>query len=531
MYRILLADDEGIMLASIKNIIETNFGNLCEIATAKTGRVVVEMTDECKPDIVFMDIQMPGINGLEAIKQIQEKHDNILFIVITAYDKFSYAKDAISLGAFEYLTKPVKKQVLVDVLSKAMQQVDKERKNKIDNIRIKEKLETVVPIIESGYINNVLLQDKYESENNYYLELMDIGEKYGYVILLQFGESLENGNLTNPVGTSMRIQKFYQVVRTIIKQYYPAIIGPVMSNKMILVVPYHTQSLVYEERIRMIELTRNLLRNLEEQIDAHFRAGIGRPKTMEEIKESYLEALRASKEGKGRVAHVEDYPIGYGYEDDYPVDLERNLFQAIENGEKDIAVEQAKAFYDWMIAVHSNHMDNICLKVLEFVMRAEHTAFLNGGINYGFLYRENYLPTVMTMQEHGELKQWFLSKIAEVCHNITAKREEKSVSLINQAKNYIKQNYEKEISLDEVSRMINISPYYFSKLFKEETGENFIDYLTKIRIQHAKELLKNPAYSIKEVCAKSGYSDPNYFSRIFKKKENLTPSEYRERRL
>ena len=75
---------------------------------------------------------------------------------------------------------------------------------------------------------------------------------------------------------------------------------------------------------------------------------------------------------------------------------------------------------------------------------------------------------------------------------------------------------------------MNISPYYFSKLFKEEAGENFIEYLTKVRIAHAKELLRNPALSIKEICILSGYSDPNYFSRIFKKQEGVTPSEYRD---
>jgi two-component system response regulator YesN len=86
----------------------------------------------------------------------------------------------------------------------------------------------------------------------------------------------------------------------------------------------------------------------------------------------------------------------------------------------------------------------------------------------------------------------------------------------------------KILSLDEVSKIVNISPYYFSKLFKEETGENFIEYVTEARIRGAKELLADPGISIKEVCAMSGYSDPNYFSRIFKKYEGVTPSEYRE---
>lgn len=108
-------------------------------------------------------------------------------------------------------------------------------------------------------------------------------------------------------------------------------------------------------------------------------------------------------------------------------------------------------------------------------------------------------------------------------------REKEAVSIIEKAKSYIRDNYKKDISLDEVSREVDISPYYFSKLFKKETGGNFIEYLTEIRLRNARELLKDSGLSIKEICAESGYSDPNYFSRIFKKYEGVTPSEFRER--
>ena len=80
-----------------------------------------------------------------------------------------------------------------------------------------------------------------------------------------------------------------------------------------------------------------------------------------------------------------------------------------------------------------------------------------------------------------------------------------------------------------MSRELDISPYYFSKLFKEETGSNFVEYLTGLRMDQAKEMLKDENLSMKEICAAIGYSDPNYFSRIFKKNVGLTPTEYRER--
>ena len=101
--------------------------------------------------------------------------------------------------------------------------------------------------------------------------------------------------------------------------------------------------------------------------------------------------------------------------------------------------------------------------------------------------------------------------------------------IIDRAKEYINENFRRDISLDDVSREVDISPYYFSKLFKQETGKNFIEYLTEIRLKNARELLQDSRLSIKEICAQSGYSDPNYFSRIFKKYEGVTPSEFRER--
>jgi two-component system response regulator YesN len=109
------------------------------------------------------------------------------------------------------------------------------------------------------------------------------------------------------------------------------------------------------------------------------------------------------------------------------------------------------------------------------------------------------------------------------------KKEEQASGIIKKAKVFIEENYHKDISLDDVSRIVDISPYYFSKLFKEETGENFIDYLTNIRIEKAKKLLQNRELSIKTICVDTGYSDPNYFSRIFKKQVGITPTEYRDK--
>lgn len=103
MYRVMLADDEGIVLDSLKLIIEKHFPGQCQVETAKTGRDVIELAEQFRPDIAFMDIQMPGINGIEAIREIQKNNPSMEFIILSAYDRFDYAREAINLGVMEYI--------------------------------------------------------------------------------------------------------------------------------------------------------------------------------------------------------------------------------------------------------------------------------------------------------------------------------------------------------------------------------------------------------------------------------------------
>lgn len=334
--------------------------------------------------------------------------------------------------------------------------------------------------------------------------------------------------MTNAIGSSVRMQKHYQEVRECLKEYFGCIVGTVMANKLAVLVPCENNKMDYNERIELIEKSRELVRRMRKKTDISFRIGIGGVKELQNLSESYDEALNALIMTTGSVAHVDDLPIGCDYAGDYPIDLEKKLFEEVEKGEINNAAATARMFFDWMAETSPDSLMEIRTKVLEFALWAEHLAYEKGGMTYRFNSRQDYLPSIMGMDDLDQLKDWFVEKIMTACQNILSKRTEKSNSIIEMAKDYIKDNYSKDISLDDVSRIVNISPYYFSKLFKEDTGENFIEYLTGIRIEKAKELLNTAEYSMKEICTMVGYSDPNYFSRSFKKNVGVTPTEYKE---
>lgn len=528
MYRILIADDEGIMLESLKSIISKQFGDSCEVVTAKSGRIVIEQAEIWHPDIIFMDIQMPGINGIQAIKEIRKFNSSALFYIISAYDKFDYAKEAVNLGVEKYLTKPIAKSTVISVVEEAMEKVDKSRKQRSDQLQIQEKMEIVVPVVESGFINNMLFQND-AGELKYYKVLLDIPENFGYVMVIQFGTDYEEGRLISPVGMNVKAYGFYPELCAIVKSYFPAIVGSIMSNRVVVAVPSENGEDLYEERTKIIENVREMLNRMEEKLEAKFRVGIGKIHSMEELNMSYQEANRAISDRISRVVHAEDLRLQGDYEEAYPVETEKRLFKNLLEGNADGMFQEANRFFDWMVKGYSEQKNDIRLKLLEFVIWGEREAFFNGTINYGLNSRKGYLDDILGIEEYEQMRTWFLEKMLEICRCVKNRSEDRSESLVEKAKAYIRENYNREISLDDISKEVNISSYYFSKMFKEEAGENFIEYLTRVRIERAKELMRNPEMSIKEIGILSGYSDPNYFSRIFKKQTGETPREYRER--
>ncbi len=530
MYKIMLADDEGIVIDSLRFIIGKEFGKQCIIESAQTGRSVVELAENFRPDIAFMDIQMPGINGIEAIKEMKEIYSNTIFIIMSAYDKFDYAQDAINLGVLEYLNKPVARTKIIQVIKRAIDIIEKEREKRSRDLIIREKLETVIPIIENGLINNILFNEYFREDVENYKELLGIKENSGYIIALISGEEQVGNHMTNAVGTSVHIQNNYGIIREIVKSYFQCIVGYAMANKIAVFVPTNQFAMGYNDRIELINKSRELVLMLRKRLNVSFRIGIGSVHNINEAMESYNEALSTLVHTTTMVAHVDDMAINCDYEDNYPVEYEKAVFESTEAGDLNGAVMSANHFFDWMISNYSDHIMDIKLKVLEFILWSEHIVYESGGITYEFLSRQDYLPTLLKINDMEGIRNWFIEKIRLCCLNMISKKKDRSTNVIAKAKAYINLNYNKAISLDDVSREVDISPYYFSKIFKEETGVNFIDYLTNIRIDKAKALLANSDLSMKEICGKVGYSDPNYFSRSFKKNVGVTPTDYKERK-
>ncbi len=223
--------------------------------------------------------------------------------------------------------------------------------------------------------------------------------------------------------------------------------------------------------------------------------------------------------------HYMDMPNGTTGVSGYPQHMEKLLLHKVSVGDKVESVEALNSIFNWLVREYSSQPLKIKNKLLEIIFLVHRMAWeidMEEDKNEFF-----FLEKILSMEDMVELRLWCKSRVEQVANQIYTNRENQAGTLTKKAKKYIDENYAQPITLEDISREINVSPQYFSKLFKEETGKNFIDYLTGIRMEVAKELLSQGDLSIKEIGYRIGYNDPNYFSRIFKKTVGVTPTEYR----
>ena len=529
MFKIMIADDEKVAIDSLRFIIEKSFDNVELTTSARSGREAIELVEQNPPDILFMDIHMPGINGIEAIREIRKRHKKIAIIVLTAFDQFEFAKEAVNLGVMEYLLKPVNRAKVVEVINKAMDLIQAEREKLQIELEMREKLEFIGPILESGLVYSILSADS-PSEIENYKRILELDKEGGYILTVEFVDEATGDYGNSKIGYSVQSQQFYPFFTDTLKYLCRCVVGPVMLNRISVVIPSDIDSDEYEGRQEAIALGERVMAKLSEKMNCGMKIGIGkRYRRFDMLSASFEESLKALRYLKGTgVMHYTDITArteAVGTE--YPVYKEKLLIQKVSVGDAAESIRAFHCIFDWLVREYGEQPLRIKNKLLEIVFLINHMSFEYepGGGNGG----ADLLEEMLVINDLSELKIWCRKRVEGVIAQINSYRDYKAGGLTKRAKEYIKTNYSKAITLEDVAREINVSPQYLSKLFKEETGENFIDYLTSIRIRIAKNLLEGDELSVKEICYSIGYSDPNYFSRIFKKVVGATPTEYRER--
>ncbi len=517
MYNILLTDDEQIMIDSLRFIIKKSFPSQVELYSAISGTEALEIAAKHPVDIIFMDINMPGLNGLETLKYIAQSRPDTVIIILSAFDQFQYAQEALNLGAYKYLTKPVNRNTVVETVHGAMQLVDKKRGQLAGEEELHKKLDLVSPMVESDFIYSAVFgTDKDVSE---YFSYFDISDCCWCLCCMEIPR-IETKNQ----------YEVYTTLRGILTAKSQCIIGSFMRNRIVVFFSFPVDILNrgggYKEAK---ELLTDLYRQLSIHICPGIRAGVSALETdMANTNAAYNKSLEVleSVPAAGGILFAEESREKAGQKTSCG-EIAEKIFGRIRSGDPAMLAPLVKSYCAALAAQFGGDMDKIKNSLFELLVNARNitTEVDNAWRDEAF---DNAFSVLRSENDMARLEFFVQSRCSECAAAVLRISSQQENPIISKATEFISAHLAEDISLERMAQEVNVSPFYLSKLFKEEKNENYISYLTGMRMEKARALLKNPRASIKEVSAAVGYNDQNYFSRTFRNKFGMTPTEFRD---
>jgi len=526
MMKLLIADDEYLVTDSLKYIVEKFVGDVEVVGTARSGREAIEKAMELKPDIVFMDIHMPGIDGIEAIKQLKAAGLDVTFVIITAYEYFSYAKEAINLGVHDYLLKPINRNKVVETLEAICLEISSRREAVQREMQLKEKMNKVIPHLEGQFMYSLLFDGNAVKDVEFYEEVFGMNIGYGYVMMAVVEENEEGSNLDS-ISDSLDRQRFYEMFNHELKNMCMCLIGPPLLDKVSAYIPVDEKADMYQVRNNSISMVEKLAERINRSVSIRYRIGIGRCYDIDNFSKSSKEAgIAATIKGMDYTVHYEDIMAMDSNPDMYPEGQERELVRRLIAVDAKGAEDTFETIFLWLAMNYKEDTDKIKSRLIELFFQ------IKRALPY---YSENesslagsFLNSILKLQDLRELKAVCSMQLEQVISDMKDQRETEINSLGQKVRKYLAENYHRDISMDDAAKETNLSYHYFSKFFKDSMGKSFVEYLTELRVEKSRELLRETNDSIKEICYKIGYSDPNYYCKIFKKVTGMTPTEFRE---
>lgn len=493
MYRVVIVDDEEPVLDSFIFIFNKYVQGFKIFGKARSGNQAIEVIKEFAPDLVFMDIQMPGVNGIDVIKQLRPMFPNTVFILATAYERFDIAQKAIKLGIFSYLVKPVSKNTILDELVKVKSYLDSLKetkntqieKNRLEDLKNREK--------KTAFISSLMWKNPTKDDWDNFSKIAFINCNRAAVYILEIKDEISD---------FIKVDIYNRIIKQI--EYKYNYVSSNMADKLILLFP---------EEKSLVRLTQHIsfiLKNLEQY---NIQLGSGSVYGYERLGLSFREA----------------YTSFLNNDDGIILEGHRKIMESVYRDIIDAEVENGKIIFEdfWLDIFNNNDF-----LVSKGKMVSLFTLLLQK-IDILTLKEDNFdidpAEEIMPIETIEKWQQWSTTAIGRFYRLLELDKGNNYPKILKKALEYITENYNSTIQLSTVAEKCLVSTSYLSRLFSEHLNKKFIDYVNQLRINRAILLLKEKNITIKEASYMVGYHDPNYFSRTFRKYMGVSPSSVERR--
>lgn len=525
MFNILVTDDEQIVIDSLSFIINKNFADEAKVFTALSGTEAIEIVMKENIDIMFMDINMPGLSGLETVSVITKLKPNIVFVILSAFDRFQYAQEAINLGAYKYITKPVNRNVVIETIRGAMQLVEEKQGKLSADLELHKKLDMVSPMIENDFIYACIYNNDKSVDLSSYLDYFNISDNPWVFCCFE----IPNINSDNQYSTYLKIHE-------LLNTEHRCLVSSFIMNRIAVFFPIFSENPAYSE---VQEQIKKFYTILSYNITAGIRAGVSSIYTdKSQVQASYAQALSALNktttngglifsDGSScqEVEELSANPEQINKKSS-STEFKNQIIAKLTAGDSN-GVKSFLELYTSELISQNLASDKIKNKFFELIVTANNTT---KELDKNFISStfDNAFATLSTENDIKLIKEFAQKFLMECTHAVTNVKQAEENPIIKKVCTYVDENLSSDISLETAADFAGVSSFYLSKLFKEEKGETFINFISDKRLEKSRQLLEQTELSIKEITAEVGYNDQNYFSRIFKNKYGLSPKEYRK---
>lgn len=528
LYKMILVDDEEDVRVSIERKVDWNSLGFELVGSVSNGEEALELTEQTHVDVVMTDIKMPFMDGLALCARVKENYKNTKVVLYTGFDDFELAREAIHLEADEYILKPIGAKDLENVFRKIRTNLDKEFDERRNVENLYEHYQKSLPMMREQLLCGVLegRVSREQAENLIQSYGMDFFAPYYSVALLTADfRSLEE----TPQTDSMLRLSLLNLAKEYLEQHMKIHIFMYLDQIAIIArlqYPGEIQEMIYH----MDQVCKMGSRILEVEVDA----GIGHAYSMLSKICSSCEEAKAALEYRillndsSQAIYINDVePKMEEVMFQEPQGLDRVLYQ-IKLGTK----EELYASIDSYISELKKCKTTMQQYQLTFMMTVTELLKLLGNyqLDVNEIFGKNFAPfqEMSQMRSMEELSVFLKEACTRIWKKIQKERTASTNAMTEEAKHYIEEHYsDSALSVKDLCTHLNVSATYFSVMFKRETGMSFVSYLTRVRLEHAVELLDTTDDKGYIIAEKVGYTEANYFSYVFKKEYGVSPSKYR----
>lgn len=533
MYKVMIVDDEFYFREALKISLPWEKLGFEICGEAKNGKEAIKKIEELKPDITIVDINMPIMDGLEFAKNLKESGIETKILILTGHSEFSYAKQAVSLGVYNYLLKPVNEEELANCLCEMKMDIQKEANLKIELEKLKEQVKENIPLLKEKFLNdliqgNSVIKSEEVASKIKYLK-MNIPTGYYQVALIEVDYD-ENLKWTDE-DKQLWLFSVKNIASEILQEYFEFEMCYDRDDRLCIIVCLkgNEADFLFENTLERVKIS------VHKYLKFTISIGIGNRKSdIFDVASSFKEAIIALK---NKLTIGSNKVILYSSVDD--LDIKHHLFTAEHRSQLLLGMRTGNGEEIKMILtnifrdvrgknIHCEILYVVCVEIVSVCMEI----FAEMGISFKEIYHNsqmNIFEEIQLKQSIDEMEGWIKEIFSDAVEYINKNKNKRASQLIEKVKKYISDNYQNdELDINIVAKSLFVNYGHLCFVFKRDTGITINEYITEFRIKKAKELIDNGEQLVFSVAKKVGYADANYFGKCFKKFYGLTPSKYIE---